>query len=269
MKFFKSLAKKFLGKRYFRFRRAFQSRTFDEVDMVYDAIGTRLRNTGVMIDVGAHFGESFTPFAAQNWKIHAFEPNPNNWAQLQEVKSFLGNNVEIVPFAVSDKNDQDVDFFISKLSSGITSMHSFHETHVPGFSADTVNLKSYCENGGISNIDFLKIDTEGHDLFVLEGLSWDNLPSVIICEFEDKKTLALGYKYEDLADLLLSKGYAVYVSEWHPIIEYGAAHKWNRLFKYPNGSVAENAWGNILAVQPNNVGAVVEEKISESLFNKN
>ena len=49
----------------------------------------------------------------------------------------------------------------------------------------------------------------------------------------DSKTVPLGYKFDDLARFLADKGYAVFVSEWHPIVRYGIRHDWNRLTRYP------------------------------------
>jgi hypothetical protein len=45
-------------------------------------------------------------------------------------------------------------------------------------------------------VDFLKIDTESHDLFVHQGYPWEcGKPAVIECEFEDAKTVPLGYTF--------------------------------------------------------------------------
>src|SRR3546814_302056 len=100
----------------------------------------------------------------------------------------------------------------------------------------------------IDGVDFLKVDTEGHDLFALKGFPWERFrPAVIECEFEDAKTVPLGYTFHDMARFLLEKGYRVLVSEWHPIIRYGVRHDWRRLVAYPCELSDEVAWGNILA----------------------
>src|SRR3546814_10935540 len=81
----------------------------------------------------------------------------------------------------------------------------------------------------IDGVDFLKVDTEGHDLFVLQGFPWERFrPAVIECEFEDAKTVPLGYTFHDMARFLLAKGYRVLVSEWHPIIRSGVRPDWRR-----------------------------------------
>src|SRR3546814_14949014 len=68
-----------------------------------------------------------------------------------------------------------------------------------------------------------------------------------LCEFEDVKTVPLGYTYHDMAGFPLEQGYRVYVSEWHPIVRYGIRHDWRRLVPYPCELSDPSAWGNLLA----------------------
>jgi hypothetical protein len=74
-------------------------------------------------------------------------------------------------------------------------------------------------------------------------------PSVVLCEFEDRKTLPLGHTYHDIANYLRGWGYEVIVSEWYPIAEYGQTHRWRRAVRYPV-DLDPYAWGNLLAVRP-------------------
>jgi len=113
---------------------------------------------------------------------------------------------------------------------------------------ETVTLKEVLKPHDLPAVDFLKIDTEGHDLFVLQGFPWERFkPAVIECEFEDAKTLPLGYSWQDLAEFLYQRGYSVYISEWHPIIVYGIKHDWRQLLRYPCVLDSQKAWGNLLA----------------------
>ena len=61
------------------------------------------------------------------------------------------------------------------------------------------------------------------------------------------KTLPLGYKFHDLAQFLVNKEYTVYVSEWHPIRQYGVRHHWRQLSRYPCELADARGWGNLLA----------------------
>jgi hypothetical protein len=79
-------------------------------------------------------------------------------------------------------------------------------------------------------VDFLKIDTEGFDLMVLKGYPWTQSPRprVILCEFEDAKTVPLGYDFHQLAAFLVGEGYQLIISEWYPVKAYGGLHRWRR-----------------------------------------
>ena len=69
-----------------------------------------------------------------------------------------------------------------------------------------------------------------------------------MCEFEDSKTTPLGYSYHDMAGYLVDKGYAVQVSEWYPVLQYGGNHRWRRFEHYPCELADPRAWGNLIAV---------------------
>jgi FkbM family methyltransferase len=203
-----------------------------------------------MIDVGAHHGSALMWFLDAGWNIYAFEPDDKNRAKLESRlrEHPQGSRVNVDPRCVSKESRSLVPFFVSEKSSGISGLSSFHESHRKAKRVDVTTLREFLESREIQDVDFLKIDAEGHDLFVLEGLPWDRiLPRVIECEFEDAKTVSLGYRFPDLADFLLKKGYSVFVSEWHPIIEYGARHDWHQLARYPCSLENPNGWGNLLA----------------------
>ena len=113
---------------------------------------------------------------------------------------------------------------------------------------DVVTLRKILANINYPHVDYLKIDTEGHDLFVLKGFPWENIrPDIIECEFEDFKTVPLGYTFKTLAEFLTNLHYHVYVSEWYPIHKYGIRHDWRCLQKYPANLLDPKSWGNLIA----------------------
>lgn len=203
-----------------------------------------------MIDVGAHQGTALAPFLDRGWRIYAFEPDHQNRATLLGRLGKHKNKhlVSVDTRCVSNKPKKGVSFFTSEQSTGISGLSAFHETHEESQKVDITTLTEFFEDKPMPPIDFLKIDTEGHDLFVLQGYPWERgKPAVIECEFEDTKTVPLGYTFHDLAKFLVEKGYTVYVSEWHPIIRYGIRHDWRQLMRYPCELADEKGWGNLLA----------------------
>jgi FkbM family methyltransferase len=218
---------------------------FSEAELIIHWFDSN-RRRGVMVDVGAHFGESLSPYLERGWKIHAFEPDPTNRKRLKQ--NVEGKNIQLYECAVSDREDDGVAFFASPESDGISGLSAFRETH---HQVDTVRLTTLTRvlsEANESKVDYLKIDTEGHDLFVLRGFPWSRIqPDVVMCEFEDSKTIPLGYNYIKIGDYLLGKGYIVFLSEWFPIKRYGANHKWRQWRSYPCQLQDKNGWGNLVA----------------------
>lgn len=245
----KKLIKKLFNRLPFALRYFIKKRVFkkiDEVEIVHEVFR---RNKGLMIDVGAHFGTSLELFMDDGWEIHAFEPDQKNRQKLLErIKGKF--NVKLSTEAVTNKSGLELSFFSSEVSTGISGLSNFHPSHKEVAKVRTITLKDYINTNQIEGIDFLKIDTEGHDLFVLQGFDWENHshPKVIVCEFEDKKSVPLGYKTNDMISFLESNGYRVILSEWYPIVEYGMSHKWKSFStRYLLEIDKSDSWGNLIA----------------------
>lgn len=222
---------------------------YDETDCIAELYIDVLQGH-TMIDVGAHHGWAHAPFLDRGWQIFAFEPDNQNREKLLERLAKHKNKhlVSLDTRCVSNNSKKGVSFFTSEQSTGISGLSAFHETHQESQKVDITTLTDFFQDKPMPAVDFLKIDTEGHDLFVLQGYPWEKgKPVVIECEFEDTKTVPLGYTFQDLARYLVDKGYTVYVSEWHPIIRYGIRHDWRQLTRYPCELADPKGWGNLLA----------------------
>lgn len=219
----------------------------DETEVISKLFAESSGSGRVMIDVGAHFGSSAKYFADSGWTVHCFEPDPVNREKL--LKKFgTSKTVTIDPRAVGEKAETGVSFYKSAESTGISSLNPFRESHEEAGKVDITTISDVIRDRDLKKIDFLKIDVEGWDFAVLKGVPWCTIrPEVVECEFEDAKTVEMGVTYRDIADYLVDKGYAVYVSEWHPIIQYGIKHQWHRLRSYPCDLAAADGWGNFLA----------------------
>lgn len=227
-------------KEYYRYEHA----SLDESKVILSLLKP-IRN-GIVIDVGAHYGDALKKFAEKGYACHAFEPDPVNREKL--LKNTVNLPVVVDSRAISNVISFNQPFYRSPESTGISSLTSFRKTHSKYCCVNTTTIEAYCLEKGIDRVDFLKIDTEGYDLMVLQGVPWNRImPSVILCEFEDLKTVPLGYDFNQMAQFLKRKGYSVYVSEWHPIVRYGISHDWKRFAKYPCELSSNDAWGNLLA----------------------
>ncbi|MCS7018102.1 MAG: FkbM family methyltransferase [Cytophagales bacterium] len=244
---FKILGRRSTKKLFYKLRRKLKPH-FSESEIIADFFFDFVKPAYkcVMIDVGVHFGESCSEYAAAGWQVLGFEPDPNNRAKIPSIKG-----LRLFPFAVSDKDHEIVNFYTSRVSSGISSLSAFHPSHLPATQVKTITLRTILQQEKIERVDFLKIDIEGHDLFALKGFPFEIYqPLVILCEFEDYKTVPNGYTYTTLGNFLLEKGYVVYLSEWKPIVQYGTQHEWESIRLYPVRLHNAQGWGNFIAVQP-------------------
>jgi len=245
----------------------------DETSVIRELIKS---DHGVMIDVGAHWGGSMIGFLDDGWSVYAFEPDDSNRSILQERVDRHPNKDRILidSRCVGKDAQSDVAFFSSDESSGISSLAPFHRTHVASKRVDVTTLQVLIEDEKLDTVHFLKIDTEGYDLFVLQGFPWSSgmRPRAIECEFEDAKTISLGYSFHDLATFLAERGYRVWVSEWHPVIRYGVRHDWRKLERYPCELESSEAWGNLLAfdgaVEDADMVATIKAQLKRNRFDQ-
>jgi FkbM family methyltransferase len=217
---------------------------FDEVAIVYEAL--RREGQGLLVDVGAHFGSSLRRFADDGWRVIAIEPDPQNRAVLAE-RMQGRTNVIIDGRAIGEQDGEIRSLYTSDVSTGISALAPFHPSHRATSEVETVRLDTLLASEDLVTV--LKTDLEGYDLPALQTFPWSRLhPRAVVCEFEDRKTVPLGYTYHDLGRYLLQQGYAVFVSEWFPVVEYGRRHRWRSLRPYPSELEDPGAWGNFIAV---------------------
>lgn len=174
----------------------------------------------LVVDVGVERG-SFIELAraAGAKRIIGFEPLPRHQEFLRQQYSKIGDVVEILPYAISDSsgfaslhvatdafgNELDYHHTLSDLGDSNAVKRSQKEIPVQTFS-----LKELCLRGVLPfEIDLLKIDTDGHDLNVLNGLV-DLRPKIVMAEYWDDLPESSGrnsYFLSDLVDWAKSKGY--------------------------------------------------------------
>ena len=226
----------------------------NEEELIFGLIGSSVGHEDgppVMVDVGANFGNSLDIYLSRGWKVHAFEPDPDNRSKLLSI--YGGNDLlSVSTDAVSLTDGETLSFYASDESTGISSLSAFTEGHREKTTVNTTRLDTYLRERKLSRVDFLKIDVEGHDYFALQTFPFDRLqPAAVIVEYEDKKSLPLGYDVHEMANFLESGGYHVWVSEWHPIIRYGIAHDWRRLVRYRGDLELSSGWGNLIGFKNN------------------
>ncbi len=132
----------------------------------------------VIVDVGANDGAMISRalFEFPNAKIYAFEPSPEPLAKLQ--LAFRNDKrVSIQPFACGNSsglvtlNITRDPYCSSLLRPSELGTHFYGDRYdvVQQVTVPRVSLDDWARDNKVARIDFLKIDTQGHDLEVLRG----------------------------------------------------------------------------------------------------
>jgi len=151
-------------------------------DDMYFWIRNIVKPMSVVIDIGTHMGVETVMYglaAGRYGKVYGFEPNPHVIRCLQHTASINGKfNIEALNYAITKKAGEytfhysDDAFcnggFATETEAGVGALGHVHPLTVQG-----VNLIEWMTEYApedVAKIGFIKIDTEGYDLAVLESI---------------------------------------------------------------------------------------------------
>lgn len=181
---------------------------YDTYQSILDEIG----KAKVILDVGANIGVTSLFFASQNptAKIISFEPHPSNFERLirnislnpnlttiQPVNSALGESQATLKMYEIDKNNPGNNQIITETID------------LPSVDVEIKILDKYIESMGIEVVDFMKIDVEGFEYFVLKGaenMLRSNHPLLFI-EIDDEHLKKQKKSPVAILEFLVSVGY--------------------------------------------------------------
>jgi FkbM family methyltransferase len=132
------------------------------------ALRSLLPGCRLAFDVGAHVGD-WTALAIEinhSLEVHCFEPSAESYRQL-ELRHGAAPNVRLNPVGLST-DPGEATLHIHEKQPDIDSLYASSDST----GAEPVRLRSvdeYCESEKIDHIDYLKVDTEGHEYAILLG----------------------------------------------------------------------------------------------------
>lgn len=135
----------------------------------------------VVVDCGGNIG-IFSSFALDNGasRVLSFEPFPNNY----EINKKNNPNAEVFNLAVSNKSDDTIELLYTHTGNGGHTIIGSEFQNDPGhyqhknIYVKTITLDDIISQNFIDHIDFLKVDTEGAELLIFQGLSDENLSKI-------------------------------------------------------------------------------------------
>lgn len=211
--------------------------------VIQNIIKTYFKNQNkiYLFDIGANIGDYSKTLREEfpQAEIYAFEPNPHTFEEL--CKNVYLSNINCYDMGVSSKviqkkiytyaNDKKSQH-ASLYSEVISDLHQANQILEMDFTATTID--DFCSNNKIDIIDFIKIDTEGHELEVLQGSKrMINEERIKIIQFEFNEMNIISRVFlKDFYEIL--KDYNIYridSSRLIPLFKYNSS---NEIFQFQN-----------------------------------
>ena len=150
---------------------------------IYERYGCIIERGDVVVDIGANIG-AFSNYAYHKGssKIFSFEPTDIAFTCLDKNKPF---DTHAIKAAISDK-EGIAKMYIKSVNDTMTSS-MYTVGNIVNY-APMITIDSLFYSGMVDRIDFLKIDAEGSELRILNGINNDNLSNIkkIALEFHEE-----------------------------------------------------------------------------------
>ena len=195
-----------------------------------------IKNGDVVLDIGANIGYYtliFAKLVGNSGKVFAFEPEPENFKILQKnIKINEYANVFLEQKAVSNNNEK-LTLYISD-KAGRHSIYKLKK-YVKSIDIESVTIDNYLKKNNIEKINFVKIDVEGAELNVLQGIQ--NLLDkniILLIEFSPLYLISCGLEPFDLINFLEKNNFKIYFAENEQFQEFNKIYSYN---KYKNKTI--------------------------------
>ena len=188
------------------------------INHVYESFETMLiqkeiKRENVVLDIGAHIGYYtliFAKLVGKNGKVYAFEPEPTNFDLLKKNVEINGyKNVVLINKAVSNKNGK-TKLYLGKENTADHRIYKSDDSR-KFIEIETVKLDDYFKNH--RKVDFIKMDVQGAEYSVLQGMSKllkNNKTIKIVSEFWPIGLKRIRAKPAKFLKLLFTKGFKLY-----------------------------------------------------------
>ncbi len=173
-----------------------------------------VKENDTILDIGANIGiYTILLNKYKNCATYSFEPIKYTFNLLKKNIKVNNVNAKIYNVGLSDKNKVEK-FYFNRKEIGASSMRDIRKDkeNTSILKCNIMKLDDFIEKEGITNIDFIKIDIEGAELFALMGggMNIKKHKPIIFCEMLRKWTKKFDYHPNDIINLLKSFGYVCY-----------------------------------------------------------
>lgn len=180
---------------------------------IVDFLKEHIQNGFTYFDIGANIGSLALPIISskKGLKYVGFEASPTVFEYLQRNMEVNGiQNATLINKLVHRNGEQSMKFYHSKWygKSSLAPVYSNEYLMV-----DSVSIDEYCSEENIKKVDWMKIDVQGFELYVFEGmkemLQQKKIKNVLF-EYEAWAEESAGLKAGTAAAFIQSQGYELF-----------------------------------------------------------
>lgn len=199
-----------------------------------------LKEGMTFLDIGANIGWHTllaAKYVGDIGKVISFEPVENTFNHLKENVSLnkLGN-VNIFKFALSDTDGSFPIYPISENNDGSNSLFSFNDHDIPIEYIESRVGSELLKSIAINKVDFCKIDVEGAEIKVINGLNeffTEKRIKTLMIELNDAALKRASGSANELVSKLKSFGYEIVDIKTNKLInEYNLPSETNLLCRF-------------------------------------
>lgn len=182
----------------------------------FDSGVVGIEKEDIVFDVGAYIGVSSIIAAEKAKKVYAIEPSPRARKCLEyNTKGY--DNIEILPYAAWNQSEK------IELEYGMTSSEDSLIEPDGGGRGQSVTVQAHTistimDIEGIDNVDFLKVEAEGVEPEIIEGIGKSYIEKVVSTGNAERFGETT---YEEVSENLVGLGYDVCIDANQGYMVYG------------------------------------------------
>lgn len=179
-----------------------------------------IKRNSIVLDIGANIGIHSIYFSriAKEGLVFSFEPSPETFRLL--LKNVM-NSSNILPINIGVSNFKNIADFYMASDNAYSSLKDTKRKEIKKIvKVICFTLDDFFKGLNLSNIDFVKIDVEGFEQSVLEGMHWimEEYHPVIFCEIY--KGTNSNEDPEKTINYLIDKGYDAFIFDGNNLVNY-------------------------------------------------